>query len=102
MGVEAVMALLEATPDTPACVVTLSGNQAVRLPLMECVQVVRQSIFTQGKRWLVCCFACSEGYPLTLQWLYALQTKEVTAAMAQGRFDDAIKLRGKYVFHREY
>uniref|UniRef100_A0A6I8P3X6 Phosphofructokinase, muscle n=1 Tax=Ornithorhynchus anatinus TaxID=9258 RepID=A0A6I8P3X6_ORNAN len=39
-GVEAVMALLEGTPDTPACVVSLSGNQAVRLPLMECVQVV--------------------------------------------------------------
>lgn len=34
------MALLEATPDTPACVVSLSGNQSVRLPLMECVQVV--------------------------------------------------------------
>uniref|UniRef100_A0A7N9AZK6 6-phosphofructokinase n=1 Tax=Mastacembelus armatus TaxID=205130 RepID=A0A7N9AZK6_9TELE len=61
MGVEAVMALLEATPDTPACVVSLSGNQAVRLPLMECVQV----------------------------------TKDVTAAMAEGRFDEAIKLRGK-------
>uniref|UniRef100_A0A8D3D601 ATP-dependent 6-phosphofructokinase n=1 Tax=Scophthalmus maximus TaxID=52904 RepID=A0A8D3D601_SCOMX len=60
MGVEAVMALLEATPDTPACVVSLSGNQAVRLPLMECVQV----------------------------------TKDVTAAMAEGRFEDAIKLRG--------
>uniref|UniRef100_A0A4W5QJK6 Phosphofructokinase, muscle a n=1 Tax=Hucho hucho TaxID=62062 RepID=A0A4W5QJK6_9TELE len=29
-----VMALL-ATPETPACVVSLSGNQAVRLPLME-------------------------------------------------------------------
>lgn len=42
MGVEAVMALLEATPDTPACVVSLSGNMAVRLPLMECVQVVSQ------------------------------------------------------------
>ena len=41
MGLEAVMALLEATPETPACVVSLSGNQAVRLPLMECVQVVR-------------------------------------------------------------
>lgn len=40
MGVEAVMALLEATPETPACVVSLCGNQAVRLPLMECVQVV--------------------------------------------------------------
>uniref|UniRef100_A0A8C4FEY7 ATP-dependent 6-phosphofructokinase n=1 Tax=Dicentrarchus labrax TaxID=13489 RepID=A0A8C4FEY7_DICLA len=61
MGVEAVMALLEATPDTPACVVSLSGNQAVRLPLMECVQV----------------------------------TKDVTTAMAEGRFEDAIKLRGK-------
>lgn len=34
------MALLEATPDTQACVVSLSGNQSVRLPLMECVQVV--------------------------------------------------------------
>uniref|UniRef100_A0A8C1XHL0 Phosphofructokinase, muscle a n=1 Tax=Cyprinus carpio TaxID=7962 RepID=A0A8C1XHL0_CYPCA len=62
MGVEAVMALLEATPETPACVVSLSGNQAVRLPLMECVQV----------------------------------TKDVTVAMNEGRFDDAVKLRGRY------
>ncbi|KAJ8359032.1 hypothetical protein SKAU_G00155570 [Synaphobranchus kaupii] len=61
MGVEAVMALLEATPETPACVVSLSGNMAVRLPLMECVQV----------------------------------TKDVTVAMAEGRYEDAIKLRGK-------
>lgn len=45
MGMEAVMALLEATPDTPACVVSLSGNQSVRLPLMECVQVVSASSF---------------------------------------------------------
>ncbi|KAA0707164.1 ATP-dependent 6-phosphofructokinase, muscle type [Triplophysa tibetana] len=61
MGVEAVMALLEATPETPACVVSLSGNQAVRLPLMECVQV----------------------------------TKDVTVAMKERRFDEAVKLRGK-------
>ncbi|KAL7832816.1 hypothetical protein SRHO_G00298340 [Serrasalmus rhombeus] len=61
MGVEAVMALLEATPDTPACVVSLSGNQAIRLPLMECVQV----------------------------------TKDVTKAMAEGKFEEAVKLRGK-------
>lgn len=32
------MALMEATPDTEACVVSLDGNQAVRLPLMECVE----------------------------------------------------------------
>ncbi|KAB1283363.1 ATP-dependent 6-phosphofructokinase; liver type, partial [Camelus dromedarius] len=42
MGMEAVMALLEATPDTPACVVSLSGNQSVRLPLMECVQMTKE------------------------------------------------------------
>ncbi|XP_039728347.1 ATP-dependent 6-phosphofructokinase, platelet type [Pteropus medius] len=41
MGVEAVVALLQATPETPACVVSLSGNQAVRLPLMECVQTTQ-------------------------------------------------------------
>uniref|UniRef100_A0A8C9LLW3 Phosphofructokinase, muscle n=1 Tax=Piliocolobus tephrosceles TaxID=591936 RepID=A0A8C9LLW3_9PRIM len=61
MGVEAVMALLEGTPDTPACVVSLSGNQAVRLPLMECVQV----------------------------------TKDVTKAMGEKKFDEALKLRGR-------
>ncbi|XP_069762261.1 ATP-dependent 6-phosphofructokinase, muscle type-like isoform X2 [Narcine bancroftii] len=61
MGVEAVMALLDATPDTPACVVSLSGNQAIRLPLMELVQM----------------------------------TKDVTKAMEEKRFNDAIKLRGR-------
>ncbi|XP_014208487.1 ATP-dependent 6-phosphofructokinase isoform X5 [Copidosoma floridanum] len=38
MGAEAVMALVEASTETEACVVTLDGNQAVRLPLMECVR----------------------------------------------------------------
>lgn len=47
MGVEAVVALLEATPETPACVVSLSGNQAVRLPLMDCVQMV-----SMGTGWV--------------------------------------------------
>ncbi|XP_037542850.1 ATP-dependent 6-phosphofructokinase, liver type [Nematolebias whitei] len=41
LGVEAVIALLEATPETPACVIGLSGNQAVRLPLMECVDMTK-------------------------------------------------------------
>lgn len=41
MGVEAVLALLETTANTAACVVSLRGNQSVRLPLMECVQMVR-------------------------------------------------------------
>ncbi|KAI8506126.1 hypothetical protein Bbelb_164790 [Branchiostoma belcheri] len=38
----AVLALLEATPDTPACVVSLDGNQAVRVNLMECVERTQQ------------------------------------------------------------
>uniref|UniRef100_A0A8C1LA64 Phosphofructokinase, platelet a n=1 Tax=Cyprinus carpio TaxID=7962 RepID=A0A8C1LA64_CYPCA len=41
MGVEAVLALLETTANTPACVVSLCGNQSVRLPLMECVQMIQ-------------------------------------------------------------
>uniref|UniRef100_A0A452DL47 6-phosphofructokinase type B n=1 Tax=Capra hircus TaxID=9925 RepID=A0A452DL47_CAPHI len=69
MGMEAVMALLEATPDTPACVVSLSGNQSVRLPLMECVQMPV----------LLVCF----------------KTKEVQKAMDEKRFDEAIQLRGR-------
>uniref|UniRef100_A0A8B9RFT8 ATP-dependent 6-phosphofructokinase n=1 Tax=Astyanax mexicanus TaxID=7994 RepID=A0A8B9RFT8_ASTMX len=42
LGVEAVVALLEATPETPACVIGLSGNQAMRLPLMECVNMTKE------------------------------------------------------------
>ncbi|XP_056146101.1 ATP-dependent 6-phosphofructokinase, liver type [Lampris incognitus] len=41
LGVEAVVALMDATPDTPACVIGLVGNQAVRLPLMECVEMTK-------------------------------------------------------------
>uniref|UniRef100_A0AAX7U9G1 Phosphofructokinase domain-containing protein n=1 Tax=Astatotilapia calliptera TaxID=8154 RepID=A0AAX7U9G1_ASTCA len=48
MGVEAVLALLEASANTPACVVSLVGNQAVRLPLMECVQMVSMFVCRRG------------------------------------------------------
>eukprot|EP00096_Caligus_rogercresseyi_P010466 TRINITY_DN3820_c0_g1_i1.p1 TRINITY_DN3820_c0_g1~~TRINITY_DN3820_c0_g1_i1.p1 ORF type:complete len:799 (-),score=216.24 TRINITY_DN3820_c0_g1_i1:374-2605(-) len=37
MGAEAVLALMEAGPDTEPCVVSLKGNIAVRVPLMACV-----------------------------------------------------------------
>uniref|UniRef100_A0A673ZN55 6-phosphofructokinase n=1 Tax=Salmo trutta TaxID=8032 RepID=A0A673ZN55_SALTR len=63
MGVEAVIALLETTANTPACVVSLCGNQAVRLPLMECVQM----------------------------------TQEVQKAMDEKKFEEAVKLRGRYI-----
>jgi 6-phosphofructokinase 1 len=40
MGAEAVLALMDATPSTPACVIALDGNQTIRVPLMECVERV--------------------------------------------------------------
>ena len=36
MGAEAVLALMEATPETNACVVSLDGNVAVKVDLMDC------------------------------------------------------------------
>ncbi|CAL8070727.1 unnamed protein product [Calicophoron daubneyi] len=44
MGAEAVLALMDADrdKDLPACVVSLDGNQAVRVPLMRCVEKTRQ------------------------------------------------------------
>ncbi|XP_023238886.1 ATP-dependent 6-phosphofructokinase-like, partial [Centruroides sculpturatus] len=41
MGAEAVIALFDATPESEACVISLAGNQAVRLPLMKCVQMTK-------------------------------------------------------------
>ena len=40
MGAEAAITLLEATSETHACVISLDGNKAVRLPLMNCVNKV--------------------------------------------------------------
>ena len=37
MGTEAVLALMEAKPETEPVVVSLVGNKAVRVPLMKCV-----------------------------------------------------------------
>ncbi|CAG0894274.1 unnamed protein product [Cyprideis torosa] len=61
MGAEAVLALLDATPESEACVVSLDGNQAVRLPLMTCVE----------------------------------RTQQVSRAMKEQRWADAVELRGK-------
>lgn len=44
MGAEAVLALLEDNTDAPATVISLDGNQAVRVPLMECVKRVSQKL----------------------------------------------------------
>lgn len=42
MGAEAVLALMDADrdPNLPSCVISLDGNQAVRVPLVKCVERV--------------------------------------------------------------
>ena len=42
MGAEAVLALMDATPETEACVVSLVGNSSVRVNLMECVEKTKE------------------------------------------------------------
>lgn len=45
-GAAAVLALLDFTPSTEPCVVTMQGNQIKRLSLMECVRKARdESLF---------------------------------------------------------
>ena len=48
MGVEAVLALMDATPTTPAVVVSLDGNAAVRVPLMDCVDKTQVTFSWMG------------------------------------------------------
>ncbi|GFR89237.1 ATP-dependent 6-phosphofructokinase [Elysia marginata] len=42
MGAEAVLALIDASPETPACVISIEGNSTVRVPLMECVERTKE------------------------------------------------------------
>lgn len=51
MGVEAVLALMSATPESEAMVVSLDGNSSVTVPLMECVhktQAVARAMATKN------------------------------------------------------
>lgn len=89
LGVEAVVALMEASPDTPACVIGLSGNHPVRLPLMECVEMVSDSaLFYYWFEWTLRTVGSCYVSDCTLQ------TKLVQRAMNEKRFDEAVKLRG--------
>lgn len=45
MGAEAVLALMDMTSSDDPCVISTSGNQMVRVPLMECVQRTQQVKF---------------------------------------------------------
>jgi len=52
MGAEVVLALIEATPETEASVISLDGNQAVRVPLMLCVKKTQAvAAAMEAKNW---------------------------------------------------
>jgi 6-phosphofructokinase 1 len=38
MGAEAVLALMDMSPESEPCVISIDGNQMVRVPLMACVK----------------------------------------------------------------
>ncbi len=42
MGAEAVLALMDATPESGPVVVSLVGNKTVRVPLMDCVKITQE------------------------------------------------------------
>ena len=62
MGAEAVLALMDATPSTPAVVVSLNGNAAVRIPLMDCVEKTKVLLLITSKI-ITCLFpGCYQSY----------------------------------------
>ena len=76
MGAEAVLALMDATPSTPAVVVSLNGNAAVRIPLMDCVE----------KTQVIMRFLVND---------VELLCQAVTKAMNEKNWELAVQLRGK-------
>ena len=46
------MALMDATPETEACVVSLVGNSSIRVPLMSCVEKTKEvTVAMANKDW---------------------------------------------------
>ncbi|KAK0159412.1 hypothetical protein PV328_010290 [Microctonus aethiopoides] len=87
MGAEAVMALMEATPNTEACVVTLDGNQAVRLPLMECVRRTKAvSEAMANKNWDLAVQLRGKGFARNLE-TYKMLTRLKAPVGAQDNKD---------------
>ncbi|XP_048367658.1 ATP-dependent 6-phosphofructokinase, platelet type isoform X3 [Sphaerodactylus townsendi] len=91
MGVEAVLALLEATPKTPACVVSLSGNQAVRLPLMECVQMTQEvQKAMDGRKFLEAVQLRGKSFENNLKTYKLLSTKKSAEELPKSNFNVAV------------
>ncbi|XP_048508113.1 ATP-dependent 6-phosphofructokinase isoform X4 [Athalia rosae] len=86
MGAEAVMALMEAKGDTEACVVTLDGNQAVRLPLMECVRRTKAVAQAMAeKNWDLAVQLRGKGFARNLETYKMLTRLKAPAEPVMGK-----------------
>ncbi|XP_062335360.1 ATP-dependent 6-phosphofructokinase, platelet type isoform X2 [Osmerus eperlanus] len=91
MGVEAVLALLETTANTPACVVSLCGNQSVRLPLMECVQMTQEvQKAMDEKKFEEAVKLRGRSFENNLRTYKLLAHRELESEMSQSNFNVAV------------
>uniref|UniRef100_A0A8C1V5W7 6-phosphofructokinase n=1 Tax=Cyprinus carpio TaxID=7962 RepID=A0A8C1V5W7_CYPCA len=91
MGVEAVLALLETTANTPACVVSLCGNQSVRLPLMECVQMIQHLYLIKYNNNNTNVFVCTcRSFENNLKTYKLLAHRKPESELPQSNFNVAV------------
>ena len=86
MGTEAVLALMEARPDTEPVVVSLLDNKAVRVPLMKCVRTTQEvakalenhdwdlAVQLRGKSFKVQAYSIIFTCETQVQWGSEIQT----------------------------
>ncbi|XP_042903613.1 ATP-dependent 6-phosphofructokinase isoform X2 [Parasteatoda tepidariorum] len=95
MGAEAVLALLEATPGSEAVVVSLDGNQSVRVPLMECVLKTKSVAEAMAnKKWEEACNLRGRSFTSNLI-CYKMLTR---VKPPEGTLDATGQATGKYTF----
>lgn len=93
MGAEAVLALLDATPTSEAVVVSLDGNQSVRVPLMECVTKTKSvAEAMKQKQWEQACDLRGRSFTGNLH-AYKMLTR---LQPPKGAFDERGKGTGGY------
>ena len=91
MGAESVMALVEASPDTEPCVVTLVGNVAVRVPLMKCVEKTQAVTKAMAeKNWELAIQLRGKSFINNLQTFRLLSRLKPPTEVGQGGYNLAV------------
>lgn len=97
MGAEAVMALMDATPDTEPCVVSLAGNTAIRVPLMECVLKTQEVAKAMAdKNWKLAVELRGRSFQRNLDTYWMLSKNKASSKMLSSGLPSGFNLA---VFH---